>query len=63
MVARDAALAGYEGARVHFQHLSCAASAEAVAAAKARGWRGQRGGDARTICCSPKRTCAAWTRA
>ena len=26
MVARDAALAGYEDARVHFQHLSCAAS-------------------------------------
>ena len=39
MVARDAELAGYEGARVHFQHLSCAASAEAVAAAKTRGWR------------------------
>jgi dihydroorotase len=38
MVARDAELAGYEGARVHFQHLSCAASAEAVAAAKARSW-------------------------
>jgi dihydroorotase len=39
MVARDAALAGYEDARVHFQHLSCVASVEAVAAAKARGWR------------------------
>jgi dihydroorotase len=39
MVARDAALAGYEGARVHFQHLSCAASADAVADAKARGFR------------------------
>jgi dihydroorotase len=39
MVARDAALAGYEDARVHFQHLSCAASVEAVAWAKARGWR------------------------
>src|SRR6202011_192073 len=39
MVARDASLAGYEDARVHFQHLSCAASVEAVAAAKARGWR------------------------
>jgi dihydroorotase len=39
MVARDAELAGYEDARVHFQHLSSAASAEAVAAAKARGWR------------------------
>jgi dihydroorotase len=39
MVARDAELAGYENARVHFQHLSCRASAEAVAAARARGWR------------------------
>ncbi len=39
MVARDAALAGYEDARVHFQHLSCAASVDALAAAKARGWR------------------------
>jgi dihydroorotase len=39
MVARDAALAGYEDARVHFQHLSCRASVEAVADAKARGWR------------------------
>jgi dihydroorotase len=39
MVARDAALAGYEQARVHFQHLSCAASVEAVAQAKAHGWR------------------------
>ncbi len=39
MVARDAELAGYEDARVHFQHLSCAASVQAVAAAKQRGWR------------------------
>jgi dihydroorotase len=39
MVARDAALAGYEDARVHFQHLSCAASVDAVADAKARGFR------------------------
>jgi dihydroorotase len=39
MLARDAALAGYEDARVHFQHLSCAASVEAVAHAKAHGWR------------------------
>ncbi|HEV3282776.1 MAG TPA: dihydroorotase [Solirubrobacteraceae bacterium] len=38
MVARDAALAGYESARVHFQHLSCRASVEAVADAKAHGW-------------------------
>jgi dihydroorotase len=39
MLARDAALAGYEDARVHFQHLSCSASVEAVADAKARGWK------------------------
>jgi len=39
MVARDAALAGYEDARVHFQHLSCAASVQAVAWAKTQGWR------------------------
>ena len=38
MVARDATLAGYEGGRVHFQHLSCVDSVEAVAAAKARGF-------------------------
>jgi dihydroorotase len=37
MVARDCALAGYEAARVHLQHLSAAASVEAVAAAKAGG--------------------------
>jgi dihydroorotase len=37
MVARDAVIAGCEGARVHFQHLSCAASVRAVAEAKARG--------------------------
>jgi dihydroorotase len=39
MVARDAALAGYEDARVHFQHLSCAASVDVVAAGKAGGFR------------------------
>jgi dihydroorotase len=39
MLARDAELAGYEDARVHFQHLSCVASVEAVANAKAHGWR------------------------
>jgi dihydroorotase len=37
MVARDAALALGEGGRMHFQHLSCVASVEAVAAAKQRG--------------------------
>jgi dihydroorotase len=39
MVARDAALAGYENARMHFQHLSCVESVEAVARAKEAGIR------------------------
>jgi dihydroorotase len=38
MLARDAALAGHENARVHFQHLSCSASVSAIAQAKAQGW-------------------------
>jgi dihydroorotase len=37
MVARDAALAGHEGGRVHMQHLSARESVDAVAAAKAAG--------------------------
>jgi len=37
MIARDAALALYEDARVHFQHLSCAESVDAVATARAAG--------------------------
>jgi dihydroorotase len=37
LVARDCLLAGYEDARIHLQHLSCVASVEAVAAAKAAG--------------------------
>ncbi|HET7574911.1 MAG TPA: dihydroorotase [Solirubrobacterales bacterium] len=39
MVARDAALAGYEGARIHVQHLSASESVEVVRAAKAAGVR------------------------
>ena len=39
MVARDGALALYEDARVHFQHLSCVESVQALAAAKAAGAR------------------------
>jgi dihydroorotase len=39
MVARDAELALYEGARTHFQHLSCATSLTAVERAKADGAR------------------------
>jgi dihydroorotase len=37
MIARDCALAGYEGGRIHLQHLSALESVEAVAAAKAHG--------------------------
>jgi dihydroorotase len=37
MIARDAALAAYEGARIHVQHLSAAESVAAVAAAKEAG--------------------------
>jgi dihydroorotase len=39
MIARDAAIAGYEDARVHFQHLSCVESVAALAAAKEAGAR------------------------
>ena len=39
MISRDAAIAGYENARVHFQHVSCADSVEAIADASSRGWR------------------------
>jgi dihydroorotase len=39
MIARDAALAGYEGGRVHMQHLSCIESARAIAQAKELGVR------------------------
>ena len=39
MIARDAALAGYEDGRIHIQHLSARESVEAVAEAKARGVR------------------------
>jgi dihydroorotase len=37
MISRDAAIAGYEQARIHVQHLSAAESVEAVRAAKAAG--------------------------
>jgi dihydroorotase len=39
MVARDAALALYEDARVHFQHLSCVESVQALEASKQAGAR------------------------
>src|ERR1044072_5009868 len=39
MVARAAAIAAFEDARVHFQHLSCVESVEALAAWKAAGAR------------------------
>ena len=37
LIARDCALAGYENARIHIQHLSARESVEAIAAAKSRG--------------------------
>ena len=37
MIARDCALAGYEGARIHVQHLSARESVEVIRDAKARG--------------------------
>ena len=37
MIARDCALAEYENARIHIQHLSARESVEVIAAAKARG--------------------------
>jgi dihydroorotase len=37
MIARDAAIAGYEEGRIHIQHLSARESVEAIAEAKARG--------------------------
>ena len=39
MIARDAAIAGYEGGRVHMQHLSCLESVRAVAQARELGIR------------------------
>ncbi|HWK27515.1 MAG TPA: dihydroorotase [Solirubrobacter sp.] len=39
LIARDAAIAGYEGGRIHIQHLSARESVEAIADAKARGVR------------------------
>jgi dihydroorotase len=39
LIARDAALAGYEDGRIHIQHLSARESVEAVSEAKARGVR------------------------
>jgi dihydroorotase len=39
MIARDAAIAGYEDGRIHIQHLSAEESVQAVAEAKVRGVR------------------------
>jgi dihydroorotase len=39
MVARDALLAGYEGGRIHIQHVSAKETVQAIADAKARGVR------------------------
>ena len=47
MVARDAALAAYEDARVHFQHLSCVESVQALEQAKQAGASGSAARPAR----------------
>ena len=46
MIARDCALAAYEEARIHVQHLSAAESVEAIEPAKAAGVAGHLRGDA-----------------
>ncbi len=46
MIARDCALAAYEEARIHVQHLSAAESVVAIERAKAAGDRGHLRGDA-----------------
>ena len=62
MVARDAALAGYEDARVHFQHLpALPRSMPSPTPRRAAGGSAPR--CARITCCSPTRTCAGWTPA
>ena len=52
MVARDAALAGYEDGRIHIQHLSARESVEAVADGQGARRAGHLRGLARTTCCS-----------
>src|SRR5829696_7995378 len=37
LIARDASIAGYEGGRIHVQHVSCVESVQAIAEAKVRG--------------------------
>ena len=63
MVARDAELAGYEEARVHFQHLSCVGLGAGGRAREGAGLEGQRRGHAPPSAADRARTCAAWTRA
>ncbi len=61
MIARDAALAGYEEARIHVQHLSAAESVEVVRRRQGRRRADQRRGHARTTSASPTSRCAAST--
>ena len=63
MVARDAALALYEDARVHFLHLSARESVRGAGGGEGRGRARQRRGLARTTSRSTTRRCAASTRA
>ena len=61
MIARDAALAAYEDARIHVQHLSAAESVEVGPRRQGRRGPDQRRGHARTTSASPTRRSAAST--
>ena len=63
MVARDGALALYEDARVHFQHLSCVESVAALPAGQGGWGPGLGRGLPRTTSRSPTTSCARSTRA
>ena len=63
MVARDAVLAGCEGARVHFQHLSCTASVEVARRCQGARPAGQRRGDSASPAAHRRGRARAWTRA
>ena len=62
MIARDAALAAYEDARIHVQHLSAAESVEVGPRRQGRRGADQLPRPARTTSASPTRRSAASTR-
>ena len=62
MVARDAAIAAYEDARLHIQHVSARETVAAIEQAKAAGVQDHGGGHAPPPARSPTRPCWASTR-